>query len=83
MIELQENHDRSPMLFEENLVLYEDGEAVQIETGSEGIRFILVSGKPLNEPIAWPGPIVMNTRDELRTAFKEYQSGTFLKHSNS
>ena len=43
------------------------------------MRFLLISGKPLNEPIAWYGPIVMNTREELRKAFQEYQDGTFVK----
>ncbi len=47
----------------------------------EGIRFLLVSGKPLKEPVAWQGPIVMNTRDELRQAYAELHDGTFIKHS--
>jgi redox-sensitive bicupin YhaK (pirin superfamily) len=44
------------------------------------VRFLLVSGRPLQEPVAWQGPIVMNTEEELRTAFREYREGTFLKH---
>ena len=64
----------------ENLVLYEDGDELSISTDKEGVRFLLVSGKPIGEPVAWYGPIVMNTREELRTAFKEFQDGTFLKH---
>ena len=44
------------------------------------MRFLLVSGKPIGEPVAWYGPIVMNTREELRTAFEEYEKGTFIKH---
>jgi len=51
-----------------------------VETRDQGMRFLLVSGKPLAEPVAWAGPIVMNTREELKTAFEEYQNGTFLKH---
>ena len=47
----------------------------------EGIRFLLISGKPLQEPVAWYGPIVMNTQEQLRTAFDELQEGTFLKHA--
>ena len=51
-----------------------------VEAGPEGIRFLLVSGKPLEEPVAWYGPIVMNTQEELRLAMNELQSGTFIKH---
>ncbi|HEY6323669.1 MAG TPA: pirin-like C-terminal cupin domain-containing protein, partial [Thermoanaerobaculia bacterium] len=49
------------------------------EAGEDGIRFLLVSGKPLEEPVAWYGPIVMNTQEQLRQAFDELQAGTFLK----
>ena len=63
----------------ENIVLYDDGGSVSIEAKSD-LRFLLVSGKPLNEPVAWRGPIVMNTDEELRIAFAEYRDGTFLKH---
>jgi redox-sensitive bicupin YhaK (pirin superfamily) len=45
------------------------------------LRFLFISGKPLNEPVAWYGPVVMNTQEELRTAFDEYARGTFVKHS--
>jgi redox-sensitive bicupin YhaK (pirin superfamily) len=62
------------------LVVFDRGDEVTIEAGEMGIRFLLVSGKPLKEPIAWRGPIVMNTEVELRQAFAEYQAGTFLKH---
>ena len=57
-----------------------DGDAVQIQAGEEGMRFLLVHGQPLNEPVAWRGPIVMNTDEELRTAFAEFRAGTFIKH---
>lgn len=63
----------------ESLVLFEDGEELAISTEDEGVRFLLMSGKPIGEPVAWYGPIVMNTREELRIAFEEYQRGTFLK----
>jgi quercetin 2,3-dioxygenase len=64
----------------ETLIIYEDGDEVLIVTKGSPVRFILVSGKPLREPIAWHGPIVMNTREELKTAFEEYEQGTFIKH---
>jgi quercetin 2,3-dioxygenase len=63
-----------------SLVLFDAGDEITVETRDEGIRFLLVSGKPLLEPVAWAGPIVMNTREELKTAFDEYHNGTFLKH---
>jgi len=62
------------------LILFEDGDTVHIETEAYPVRFLLISGKPLGEPVAWYGPIVMNTQEELRLAFEEYQNGTFLKH---
>ena len=65
------------------LLLFEDGESLYTETGDEPVRFLLVSGKPLREPIAWRGPIVMNTSEELQLAFEEYRQGTFLKHGKS
>ncbi|HJV65679.1 MAG TPA: pirin family protein [Geomonas sp.] len=64
----------------ETLVLYEDGDAVSITTQDRPVRFLLVSGEPIGEPVAWYGPIVMNTREELEVAFEEYQKGTFIKH---
>jgi redox-sensitive bicupin YhaK (pirin superfamily) len=62
------------------LVLFDRGDEVTVEAGEQGMRFLLVSGKPLREPVAWYGPIVMNTEEELKQAFEEYQAGTFLKH---
>jgi len=62
------------------LILFEDGNKVHIETEDDQIRFLLISGKPIGEPIAWYGPIVMNSQEELRIAFEEYRQGTFLKH---
>jgi hypothetical protein len=64
----------------ETLILYGDGNALEIKAEDEPLRFLLVSGKPLREPVAWYGPIVMNTQEELRIAFEEYENGTFIKH---
>ncbi|SPF39938.1 Pirin-like protein CC_0481 [Syntrophobacter sp. SbD1] len=72
--------DRQCICDNESLVLYEDGDHVSITAGDEPLRFLLVSGRPLGEPVAWYGPIVMNTQDELRVAFDEYRKGTFIKH---
>jgi quercetin 2,3-dioxygenase len=63
-----------------SLVLFDRGDEVVVQAGPEGIRFLLVSGKPLEEPVAWYGPIVMNTEDELRQAMRELHDGTFIKH---
>jgi redox-sensitive bicupin YhaK (pirin superfamily) len=52
-----------------------------VQAGEQGIRFLLVSGRPIEEPVAWYGPIVMNTQEELRQAFDEFRNGTFIKHS--
>ncbi|MBN2547724.1 MAG: pirin family protein [Anaerolineales bacterium] len=71
---------RSGVLSNESLVLFEDGDAVRVRASSEGARFLLISGKPIGEPVAWYGPIVMNTQTELRLAFDELQAGTFIKH---
>ena len=60
------------------LALFTDGASVHAVAGDVPFRFLLVSGKPLGEPVAWSGPIVMNTREELATAFREYQEGTFI-----
>ncbi|MBI2427721.1 MAG: pirin family protein [Ignavibacteriales bacterium] len=62
-----------------SLVLFDNGDEVSVQAGDKGIRFLLVSGAPLNEPIAWGGPIVMNTEAELRQAFTELRNGTFIK----
>src|SRR5436190_1611966 len=62
-----------------SLVLFDSGDEVTVQAGDEGMRFLLVSGKPIEEPVAWYGPIVMNTQDELRRAYAELQDGTFIK----
>jgi quercetin 2,3-dioxygenase len=61
-------------------VLFDRGDEIVVQAGPEGIRFLLVSGKPIEEPVAWYGPIVMNTQNELRLAIDELQEGTFIKH---
>jgi redox-sensitive bicupin YhaK (pirin superfamily) len=63
-----------------SLVLFDRGDEITVQAGPEGIRFLLVSGKPIEEPVAWYGPIVMNTQGELRQAMAELQDGTFIKH---
>lgn len=66
-----------------SLVLFDRGDEVAVQAGDEGIRFLLVSGKPLQEPVAWYGPIVMNTQAELQQAYEELREGTFLTaHAN-
>jgi len=62
-----------------SLVLFDSGDEVVVQAGDEGIRFLLVSGKPIEEPVAWYGPIVMNTKQELQQAFSELRDGTFIK----
>jgi redox-sensitive bicupin YhaK (pirin superfamily) len=64
------------------LLLFDDGDELTCTSSSEGCRFLLFAGKPLREPIAWRGPIVMNTHEELQRAFAEYQNGTFLRHQH-
>ncbi|HTS41980.1 MAG TPA: pirin family protein [Xanthobacteraceae bacterium] len=63
-----------------SLVVFDRGDEVTVQAGDEGIRFLLVSGKPIEEPVAWYGPIVMNTKAELQTAVNELNNGTFIKH---
>ena len=75
--------DESPVRDEtgnRSLVLFDRGDDVVVQAGDEGVRFLLVSGKPLAEPVAWYGPIVMNTDAELQTAFSDLRQGTFIKH---
>ena len=62
-----------------SLVLFDSGDEIVVEAGDDGIRFLLVSGRPIEEPVAWHGPIVMNTQSELRQAMMELQMGTFIK----
>jgi hypothetical protein len=71
---------RDCLLGSESAILFDDGDELAISTDQDAVRFLLISGKPLREPVAWYGPIVMNTREELRQAFREYENGTFIKH---
>jgi hypothetical protein len=72
---------RECLLGTESLALYERaGDQIRVTTEESSVRFLLISGKPIGEPVAWYGPIVMNTQEELRIAFDEYQKGTFIKH---
>jgi hypothetical protein len=73
--------DTTPPLEADNrsLILFDSGDEVTVQAGDDGIRFLLVSGKPLEEPVAWYGPIVMDTQAQLRQAFEELETGKFLK----
>jgi redox-sensitive bicupin YhaK (pirin superfamily) len=71
---------RDPFLGNESLVLFTDGDQLAVATEDAPVRFLLVSGKPIGEPVAWYGPIVMNTQKELEIAFEEYERGTFIKY---
>ncbi len=62
-----------------SLVLFDSGDEITVQAGEDGIRFLLVSGRPIAEPVAWQGPIVMNTEAELRRAYAELRDGTFIK----
>jgi len=71
---------RDPFVDNGTIVLFGDGEEIIAFTEEHKLRFLLISGKPIGEPVAWHGPIVMNTQEELQTAFKEYKQGTFIKY---
>lgn len=72
---------RDPFVGDGMLVLFDDGDEIMAFTEKQKMRFLLISGKPIGEPVAWYGPIVMNTQEELRVAFEEYERGTFIKKS--
>jgi redox-sensitive bicupin YhaK (pirin superfamily) len=75
------NFDRESgtVMEDKSLILFDEGDSVLVSTGAEPVRFLFFTGMPIREPIAWYGPIVMNTEEELRTAYDEYQQGTFIK----
>ena len=70
---------REPYASNGTLVLFDDGDEISVQTEDQTVRFLLISGKPVGEPIAWYGPVVMNTQKELEIAFREYQNNTFIK----
>ncbi len=72
--------NRNSLIHNESLVIFDESGDVSVSTGEKPMRFLLISGKPIGEPVAWYGPIVMNTQEELRIAFEEYENGTFIKH---
>jgi redox-sensitive bicupin YhaK (pirin superfamily) len=71
--------DRGPLLLPESVVLFGSGDQIRVEAGEEGLRFLFASAVPIGEPVAWYGPIVMNTDEELRKAFYELREGTFIR----
>jgi len=71
---------RDPFVGNGTIVLFADGDEIMVFTEKHKVRFLLISGKPIGEPVAWYGPIVMNTHDELQIAFEEYKQGTFIKY---
>jgi redox-sensitive bicupin YhaK (pirin superfamily) len=74
--------ERRALIGDRHLLLFGDGDQVTVKTESDFVRFLLISGRPIRAPIAWYGPIVMNTQEELRVAFDELQRGTFIKTGN-
>ncbi len=74
------DYQREPFVDNGTIVLFDDGDEVMAFTEDHNMRFLLISGKPIGEPVAWYGPIVMNTQEELRIAFDEYEKGTFIKY---
>ena len=73
------DHTKKAELTTGAIAHYGDGDLIRVMSSDSPVRFLLVSGKPIQEPVAWRGPIVMNTQEELRVAFAEYRSGTFIK----
>jgi len=71
---------RDPFVGNGTSVLFDDGDEIMVFTEEHKVRFLLISGKPIGEPVAWYGPIVMNTHEELQIAFEEYKQGTFIKY---
>jgi hypothetical protein len=75
--------ERKPVQGDRAVILFSDGSRVRVTTPGSPVRFLLISGRPLGQPIAWQGPIVMNTQEELRAAFREYRDGTFIKNAKA
>ena len=76
------NKNENQLIEKGRLVLFKRDGDIKIKSSDEKVRFLLIAGMPINEPVAWRGPIVMNTQDELALAFEEYYSGTFVKNTN-
>ena len=74
------DEDKKQLIESDHLVLFEDGDQIIAKAGKNQLRFLLVSGMPIGEPIAWYGPIVMNSKEELDVAFREYREGSFIKN---
>ncbi|MDO8673813.1 MAG: pirin family protein [Dehalococcoidia bacterium] len=75
----QADIEQGAMIGNSHLVLFGNGDSVTVTTGNDPVRFLLISGRPIGEPVAWSGPIVMNTQEELSVAFDELRQGTFIK----
>ena len=69
-----------PFIDNGTIVLFENGNEITVLTKERKVRFLLISGKPIGESVAWHGPIVINTQEELQIAFEEYKQGTFIKY---
>jgi len=80
VVEGDGHFDASRVVKNGEIAVFTDGDNVSIKAGNKGLRILLIAGRPLNEPVAWYGPIVMNTQQELVKAFDEYSNGTFIKH---
>ncbi len=78
-VETADETTRGEEVGNRSLVLFDRGDEIVVQAGDEGIRFLLVSGRPIEEPVAWYGPIVMNTEEELARAYQELRDGTFIK----
>jgi len=74
--------EKNALVTNEHLVLFDDGGHVAVSTQDSPVRFLLLSGNPIREPVAWYGPIVMNTQEEIQIAFEEFRNGTFIKQGN-
>jgi quercetin 2,3-dioxygenase len=77
------DENKSTAIVNGSACLYNDGDSITVRTRDQAARFLLISGKPIGEPVAWRGPIVMNSEEELRQALEDYQNGTFIKNAKS
>lgn len=79
---IQDNIKFNKNVEKRDLVIFGEGDCIKLQSGKNGLRFLYISGYPIQETIAWHGPIVMNTTDELDTVYRELQEGTFIKVKN-